>query len=496
LLHKTIVDKLQYQAFDPGMLTDLSLATVTELRAHYVAGILTPVEVVEAAIRRIEALNGTLNAICTPNFMEARHLAAEQVVQLSAGRPLPPLFGIPVTVKDLTDTAGLRTTFGSALYADRVPEADAIVVERLRAAGAILLGKTNTPEFGAGGNTTNAVFGATRNPWNTALTSGGSTGGGAVAVATGMGTLAEGTDLGGSLRTPAAFNGVVGFRTSPGVIPFWPGDDAFDTLWVSGLMGRSVADVALGTAALAGPDARAPQSLATGAVGDLVAALTSPSMAGLRIAFSPDLGGLVPVAAVIREACAVAARRFEALGAVVEEASPDLDGLSEVIMATRSLAMVASHAERVAEHRARMNPNLVWSVERGAALTAGAMAKAGRLRSAIWHRMRSFMAHYDILLTPTASVLPFPVEQSFPTEVDGVQLADYTAWFHLTYAITVLGLPAMSVPCGFAPGRLPVGMQIVGGWRRDALVVAAAAAFEAATPDLRGQPPILAQFAA
>lgn len=482
------------------MSPDPSLASIAELHAGYAAGSFTPVEVVDAAIRRAEALNSELNAICTPDFAEARRLAVAQAAQLKAGAPRPPLFGVPVTVKDLTDTAGLRTTFGSALYADRVPQADAIVVERLRAAGAILLGKTNTPEFGAGGNTTNAVFGATRNPWNPALTSGGSTGGGAVAVATGMGTLAEGTDLGGSLRTPAAFNGVVGFRTSPGVIPFWPGDDAFDTLWVTGLMARSVADVALGTAALAGPDARAPQSLGPGAVGDLVGALHRPSVAGLRIAFSADLGGLVPVASAIREACAAAARRFEALGAVVEDATPDLTGLAEVIMATRSLSMVASHAERVAEHRARMNPNLVWNVERGAALTAGDMAKAGRLRSAIWHRMRGFMARTDILLTPTASVLPFPVEQSFPTEVDGVPLADYTAWFHLTYAMTVLGLPAMSVPCGFAPSGLtmglPVGLQIVGGWRRDAQVVAAAAAFEAATPDLRGRPPILDQVAA
>lgn len=474
---------------------DPCLLDIAALHGAYRSRRLMPSDVIEASIRRIEALDKTLNAICTPDFNAARAVAREADAALARGDVLPPLFGVPVTIKDLTDTRGLRTTFGSLLYADRVPEEDAIIVARLREAGAIILGKSNTPEFGAGGNTTNALFGATRNPWNPSLTSGGSTGGGAVAVATGMCTIAEGTDLGGSLRTPAAFNGIVGFRTSPGLIPFWPSDDAFDTLWVTGPMGRTVGDVARAVAAVAGPDARAPLSWKADTAA-ILAAATTPSADGLRIAYAEALGGLVPVDRRIRAACRIAAEQFAALGAVVEEASPPLDGIVDVIMGSRALAMVASHAERVAEHRTRMNPNLVWNVEQGMAMTAAAVSRAARLRSRLWHATRSFFDQYDLLITPTVSVLPFPVEESYPTAVDGVALTDYTRWFHLTYVFTVLGLPAMSVPCGYTAEGLPVGLQVVGRWRDDAGVVRAAGAFERATIAQRRLPPVLAHASA
>ncbi len=452
---------------------DLAFADAGDLVARFRAGDVSPSEALDACLERIDAVDPLLNAYVTVD-REAAIAAAAEATARPSGRPL---HGVPVGIKDLTETAGVRTTYGSRIYADHVPATDALIVARLRAAGAIILGKTNTPEFGAGGNTFNDVFGATRNPWNPDLTCGGSSGGSAVALAAGMSPLAEGSDLGGSLRTPAAFCGVVGFRTTAGLVPVWPDSLPFDGLAVTGPMARSVADCALMLSVVAGPDDRAPLSypVDTAAFTDAVA---QPVVSGTRIAWTPDLGGLLPVDPEIAAICECAVRALEGLGGRVTDASPDVSGLREIVNATRGLSMVVDHADHHAEHRDVMQPGLVGNIEQGLALTAPMIAAGLRRRAELWERVATFMAGFDLLCLPTVAVRPFPVEQAYPTAIAGVPLADYTQWFHLTYAITVTGLPALSLPVGFTADGLPVGLQIVGRHRDEAGVLRAAAALE------------------
>jgi amidase len=394
---------------------------------------------------------------------------------------LPPLHGLPVGIKDVTPTRGLRTTYGSTLFADHVPDADALVVARLRAAGAIVIGKTNTPEFAFGPNTVNRVFGATRNPWNPALTAGGSSGGSAAALATGMCALAEGTDLGGSLRGPASFCGVVGFRTSPGLIPRWPSVLAWDTYSVEGPMARSVGDVALMLSVMAGADDRAPLSCDVD-TDALARAVRAPSVRGWRIAWSLDLGGLAliddEVAAIVEEAVGV----FRGLGARVAAAAPDLSDVPEIVRLTRAALMVARHGDRVAKHRDVLQAGLVENTEAGLTLSAREIAEGELLRTRQYERARSFMAEHDLLVTPTVAVPPFPIEHPHPLEVNGRPVGKAMARSFLTYAFSVLGLPAISIPCGFTRSGLPVGLQLVGRRRAETAVLRAAAAFEAARP--------------
>jgi amidase len=398
---------------------------------------------------------------------------------------------VPVAVKDETETRGLRTTFGSRVFEHHVPDVDALIVERLKAAGGIVVGKTNTPEFAAGGNTFNALFGATRNPWNPALTCGGSSGGSAVALATGMAALATGSDLGGSLRTPAAFCGVVGFRTSPGLVPYWPRDLAWDTLTVTGPMARTVGDVALMLSVVAGADDRSPISYAADGR-DFLRAVTRPSVKGWRAAWTPDLNGLIPVEGEVERVAAQALSVFRRLGVRVVADCCDFSETDEIIMATRGLEKVALHADKLPRWRAEMQKGLVWNIEQGLALTPRAIAKGELLRTALWHRVRAFMERYDLLLLPTVTVLPFPVEQPYPTEINGKSLEHYIQWAHLTYAISLVGLPAITVPCGLTRTGLPVGLQIVGRRRQEAAVLRAAAAFEAAAPWAGRIPPVAA----
>jgi amidase len=354
-----------------------------------------------------------------------------------------------------------------------------------------VVGKTNTPEFGAGGNTFNAVFGATRNPWNTALTCGGSSGGAAVALATGMGPLAQGSDLGGSLRTPAAFCGVVGFRTSPGLIPVYPADLGWDSLSVTGPMARTVGDVALMLAAMAGPDDRAPLSYDVD-TRQFTVAVKRPSIKGWRVAWTPDLNGLIPVdhevAAIAERATAV----FRSLGAQVERACPDFGEVNDIVLATRGLGMVARHADKLARWEPMMQKGLVWNIKQGLSLTPEQIGNGEKLRTRLWHRVRAFMETRDLLILPTVAMPPFPVEQPYPTELNGRSLDNYTQWFFLTYGITVTALPVISVPCGFTKSGLPVGLQIVGRRRQEAAVLRAAAAFEAAAPWADRIPPVVA----
>jgi len=460
---------------------DLCFASATELLRLYRTRKASPLETMQAILTQIDRVNPQVNAIVTLARESALAEARKATRALPRRVELPPLFGVPIVIKDLTITRGLRTTYGSKIYADHVPTEDALVVQRLTAAGAIMLGKTNTPEFGAGANTFNAVFGATRNPWNPALTCGGSSGGSAVALAAGMGPIAHGTDLGGSLRIPAAFCGVIGFRTTPGLIPVYPRELAWDQFSVHGPMARTVADTALMLSVMAGSDDLSPISYAVD-TREFVRAVRKPSVKGWRIAWTPDLAGLIPVDSEVASVAERGARVLRSLGAAVATTSPDFSGTNEIVLSTRGLVMAALHGDKLSKWRDQMQQGLVWNIEQGLRLTPQEIGRGEKLRTELWHRVRMFFERYDLLVLPTVAVKPFPVEQPYPTEINGQRLGDYTQWFFLTYAISLTGLPAISVPCGFTKDGLPVGLQIVGRRRQETLVLAAAAAFERAAP--------------
>ncbi len=451
---------------------------------------LSPRDVTDAVLAQIDRVNPAVNAFCTVVADRARDEARASEAAVMRGGPLGPLHGVPVSIKDLTPTRGIWTTYGSLAFADHVPAEDALIVERLRGAGAIILGKTNTPELGAGANTKNALFGPTRNPWKLTHTCGGSSGGAAVALATGMGPLAQGSDLGGSLRIPASFCGVVGFRTSPGVVPIHPTPLAWDALSVAGPMARTVLDTALMLSVIAGPDARAPLSVPVEA-GRWVEAARRPEIRGWRAAWSPDLG-VQEVDAEVARVAGEAAAAFEDLGCAVEEARPDFTGAREIIHTTRAARMAAVYADLLPRWRERMFAPLVWNIEQGIHLTAEQWGRAEMARTALWHRVRAFFDRFDLLLTPTVAVRPFPVEVDYPAEINGRRVETYIDWFLLTYAITLTGLPAISVPAGWTADGLPVGLQIVGRWRSEESVLRAAAAFEAARPWADRRPPVAA----
>ena len=461
---------------------ELCFAQASEVVALIRRRKVSPVEVTRAVLARIEKVNPVLNAYCTVAGEQA--LAAARRATVAVGKRgvrLGPLHGVPVSIKDLTPTKGIRTTWGSKIFEHHVPDADALVVERLKAAGAIVIGKTNTPEFGAGANTFNAVFGVTLNPWNPTLTCGGSTGGGAVALATGMGPLAQGSDLGGSLRLPAAFCGIVGFRTSPGCVPVWPVPTGWDNLSVQGPMARTVADTALMLSTIVGPDPRAPISYPVDARA-LLAAVRRPSVKGLRIAWGGDLG-ITPLDREVRRVTEASLDVFRKLGGRVEAAHPAFSEVGEIVRTTRGAAMAARHHDKLAQWKPVMQDNLVRNIEQGLALTPAEIGQGERLRTDLFHRVRTFMERYDLILTPTAAVPPFPVElTSGPREIDGVEMEHYIQWALLTYAFTVVNAPAISVPCGFTRDGLPVGLQIAGRWRDEVGVLRAAAAFEEAAP--------------
>jgi amidase len=467
---------------------DLCDLPATALAAAIRAKRISPREITEAVLDRIDRVNPIVNAFVTIVADQAREAAREAEAAVMRADPLPPLHGIPVSIKDLTPTKGIRTTYGSKAFADHVPAEDALVVQRLRGAGAIILGKTNTPELGAGANTKNALFGPTRNPWRLTHTCGGSSGGSAVALATGMGPLAHGTDTGGSLRIPASFCGVVGFRTSPGVVPVYPDPLLYDPLSVTGPMARTVADTALMLAAVAGPDDRAPISIPVDPREWLEAART-PDVRGARIAWSTDLG-VTPVDPEVARIAEAAARTYQDMGCTVTDAHPDFRGLRQIIHTTRAARMAAVHGGLLPTWRDQMFPPLVWNIEHGLTLSAEEWGRAEMERTALWHRVRTFFQDYDLLLTPTVAVPPFPLEWDYPPEVNGRKAETYIDWFLLTYAITLTGLPAISVPAGWTADGLPVGLQIVGRRWGEAAVLRAAAALEAARPWAGRRPPL------
>jgi amidase len=469
---------------------DLCFTPAVELQKLYRARKASPLEVMQAILARIDAVNPAVNAIVTLVRDAALREARRATATLRRGRALPALFGVPVGIKDVTPTKGIRTTYGSKLFESHVPDHDALVVQRLHAAGAIVIGKTNTPEFAFGPNTVNTVFGATRNPWNLALTAGGSSGGSAAALATGMCPLAEGTDLGGSLRGPASYCGVVGFRTTPGLIPRYPSVLAWDTYSVEGPMARTVADAALMLSAMAGDDERSPLSYEVD-TGEFLRAVRAPSVKGWRIAWTPDLGELMAIDDEVRAIFERAVGVFRAAGARVAKAGPDLSEVPEIVRLTRGLLMVARHADKLPEHRAVLQPGLVENTEQGLALTSVEVARGELLRTRLWQRVQAFQTDHDLLLTPTSATPPFPIEHPHVVEINGRPVGKAMQRSYLTYAFSVLGLPAISIPCGFTRQGLPVGLQIVGKRRGEASVLRAAAAFEAAQPWSRYVPPIV-----
>jgi amidase len=470
--------------------TELCYLPATQLAAAIRAKDLSPTEVADAFLARIERLNPKLNAYCTVTADLARATARQAESAVLQGAELGPLHGVPFSLKDLTLTKGIRTTFGSKIFEHHVPAEDAILVERLRAAGAILLGKTNTPEFGCKGLTDNKVFGTTYNPWDLERTPGGSSGGAAAAVAAGMGPLAEGSDLAGSIRMPASWCGVVGFKPSQGRIPRYPNGNAWNTLSFNGPLTRTVADAALMFQVMAGPDDRDPLSLPDTGEDFRAAVRGNFSLKGLRVAWTPDLQ-MVPVESVVKEICQRAIRAFADLGCTIDEGSPDFSGAHELFAVLNANLRMAAVGEYVDQWGEQMDPLLVWRVEQGRKLTMADVGNAEKARTALYQRVRKFFETYDLLLLPTNVTPPYFARGSYPTEVAGRKITTPYELLLLTYAFNLTGQPAISVPAGWTDDGLPIGLQIVGRWRADAQVLRAAAAYETAAPWTQRRPPLV-----
>jgi amidase len=440
-------------------------------------------EVAAAHIARIEAVDGSVNAVVTRCFDQALTRAAEADDALARGEVLGLLHGLPVAHKDLAETAGVRTTYGSPLFASHVPDFDALQVERMSGAGAISLGKTNTPEFGAGSHTVNPVFGATRNPYDLSRSAGGSSGGAAAALAARMICLADGGDLGGSLRNPASFCNVVGLRPAAGRVPTWPLSDVADTFAVHGPMGRTVADVALLLAVLSGPDPRVPLALDAPvpvlAEPAGVLALLARDLRGLKVAWSADLG--LPVEPAVRTALAPARQVLAELGCEVTDAAPDLSGADETFRSWRAFRFATGFGPLLPEHRDQLGPNVAWNTERGLELTVTDLSRATVLRAELAQRVAGFFDTFEVLACPVSQVVPFDVTLDWVHEIDGVPQHTYLDWMASCYLISATGLPAISVPAGFTPDGLPVGLQLVGRWRAEWPLLGVAHAFETAT---------------
>jgi amidase len=422
-------------------------------------GEITPSELIDAALARIRAVDPAVNALPTLCVEQARDHARRMGASKAERGALGWLGGLPIAIKDLMNVAGVRSTMGSPIFADFVPEVSDIQVETLERRGAVVIARSNTSEFGAGANTFNEVFGKTRNPWNTALTCGGSSGGSAVALATGMVWLANGSDLGGSLRIPASFCSVVGLRPSPGWVAHGPSPAAFDTLAVSGPMGRTVADVALMLDAMAGFDPRDPLSRPP-PPRPFLERVRRPRKPK-RVGFSPDLGFL-PVDPEVRWIAETAAARLADTGATVEFAAPDFSGAREIFRVLRALRFVTTLGPTYAQHRARLKPDIIWNIEEGMKLSAEEIARATLERESLYQRVVVYFGDYDLLLTPAVIVPPFDVDQRYVEEVEGHRFETYVDWLGITYAVTLAGCPALSLPCGFTRNGLPVGLQMVG----------------------------------
>lgn len=456
-------------------MSDIFFMPATDMVAAIRGGQLSAREVMAAHLARIEQVNPQLNAIVTLHAEQAMQAAAQADEDQAQGKPLGALHGLPVAHKDLLLTRGMRTTFGSKVHERFIPAKSALVVERQQQAGAISIGKTNTPEFGAGSQTFNAVFGATRNPYDLSLTCGGSSGGSAVALASGMVPLADGTDMGGSLRCPANFCNVVGLRPSAGRVPQLPAQDAWSTMSVSGPMARNVQDLALYLSVMAGFDARDP--IAIEGDGAQFRAPLARDFKGVRVAWSPDLGG-IPVDPRVTAVLQAQRKLFEDLGCVVEDVSPDLRDATEIFMTLRALDFELRLGPLMDAHPGVLKDTVVWNIEEGRKLSGPQIARAYKLRTQLFERMHRFMEKYEFLLCPVNQVPPFAIDQPYITEIDGVQMENYIDWMRSCFSITVTSHPAMSLPCGFTDEGLPVGLQVVGRHHDDFGLLQLGYAFE------------------
>jgi len=458
---------------DLGWLPARDLAALIRTRA------VSPVEVIDVVLARIERLNPRLNAFCTITAEEAREAAVAAEVAVMTGESLGPLHGVPVSVKDLVFTRRVLTTGGSRLFADHVPEEDAVCVERLKGAGAILVGKTNTPEFGHKGVTDNPLFGITRNPWNPELTPGGSSGGAAAAVAAGMGPLAVGTDGGGSIRIPASFCGIYGLKPSYGRVPQHPTFRGWQGVSVTGPMTRTVRDAAVMLDVMAGADDRDAHSLPADGGGSYLAACDD-GIAGLHVGWSPDLGH-ARVDPEVEALCGEAAERFESLGCHVEVVTPSWDDPEEIFRVMAAAETHAAWGPAAAEGAERLDRSLVALLRFGATIGIEPYLRAAHRREDFWGEVQRFLARFDLLITPTVAVPPFPVGRPGVKEING-RPASPLGWIPFTFPFNLTGQPAATVPVGFTSSGLPVGLQIVGRRYGERTVLAASAAFEAARP--------------
>ena len=463
-------------------ITELCFLSATELARRIASRELSAREITEAHLAQIDRCNPKVNAIVTLVADQARDAAKAADAKQARGETLGVLHGLPMVHKDLAETKGIRTTFGSPIFKDFVPDRTALIVERLQQAGGITLGKSNTPEFGAGSQTYNEVFGETLNPYGLParrLTCGGSSGGAAVALACGMVPIADGTDLGGSLRNPASFCNVVGFRPSPGRVPNWPALAAWNPLTIAGPMARSVADIALMMAAIAGPDARSPISLPEPGT-DFLRPLPR-DFNNTRIAWSPDLNGAFQIDPRVVSVLEKQLATFSAFGCDVVEAAPDLAGADETFRIWRAWAMHMTHGELYKTERERMKDTVRWNIEEGAKLTGADIARAEKLRTELYHQVRKFFDEYDYLLLPVVQVPPFDVKERWVKSINGIEQPTYLDWMKSCYLISATTLPCLSIPAGFTDDGLPVGLQIVGKYQADFSVLQLAYAFEQAT---------------
>jgi len=468
--------------------TSLLELSARDLAAAVRARTVSAREVLDAHFARIDDVNPAVNAVVTQARTMAYETAAraDELTAVTPADELPPLHGVPMTHKDTHATKGIRTTSGSPVHAHLVPDHDDLVVARFKAAGIVSTGKNNVPEFAAGSHSFNELFGTTHNPYDRTRSAGGSSGGAAAAIAARIQPLGDGSDMGGSLRNPAAFCNVVGFRPSAGVVPLAPTPNAWAWLGRTGPIGRSVDDVVLAMSVLAGPDPRVPLACPVGAERFRALAAEEPDadgrpLAGVRVGVSTDFGLGVPVEQEILDVLAAQTRVLEELGAVVEPACPDLGDADEVFDTTRAFDMATSLRTVVAEHRQQVKPEVIWNVERGLALTAEQLMDAAVARTRLHEAVRAFFDRYDVLLTPTTQVLPFPADERWPRSVAGMPMRTYVEWMRSASLISATGCPAVSVPGGFSPGGLPVGLQLVAADGGDVELLRVARAYDAAT---------------
>jgi amidase len=469
----------------PATSRELVFMTATDLAALLKAREVSAREVLEAHLAQIERVNPKVNAIATLVADRAIADAAKADDEIAKGRVRGPLHGLPIAHKDLVDTAGIRTTKGSPFFRDSVPTRDAPIIRRIRAAGAITIGKTNTPEFGAGSHTFNPVFGATKNPYDTSKTCGGSSGGAAVSLACGMVPIADGSDTGGSLRIPASFCNVVGFRPSPGRVP--SDSQSWSPLSVSGPLARNVTDLALFFDALAGPDPHSPLSLDDDP--DRATRSLPRDFKGVRVAWWKDLGG-VPFEAETRDIINAQRTVFESLGCIVEEAEPDFTGVDEAFATLRHLSFHANQAPLARQRPEWVKDTIKWEIAEAERQTGADVARAMARQGKMYEDAATFFERYEYFVLPVTQRAPFDITIEYPTEVAGVAMPTYIDWMRSCWYISFMSNPAISVPAGFTKAGLPVGIQIVGRARRDWSVLQMARAFEGASNVGQRRPPI------